>query len=155
MCCWFFRTGFHSWLFNDKIRTGSLLWGLEITSLIKIGGREGEDCRVRGLDAVRYAMKSDAALKSHSIKFILARAYSLYIVLHSIKKQQWKLVNTGGGFHAMGWCRCPVRNSAVTTANSSKVIVDFHSLSKQKFVAATIASFQILSTSSFSNIDAM
>jgi hypothetical protein len=46
-----------------------------ITCLIIIGGREGDDYRVRGafdllsapLDAVRYVMKSDAALRLHSI----------------------------------------------------------------------------------------
>lgn len=61
----------------------------------------------------------------------------------------------GEGVQAMGWCMCRVRNSAVTKVNSSKVIVDFLSLPTQMVVGATIDSFQILSSSSFSNIDAM
>jgi hypothetical protein len=55
----------------------------------------------------------------------------------------------------VGWCRYPVRNTAVTTANPSKVILDFLSLPKQNVVVVTNVSFQSLSSSLLKNIDVM
>lgn len=59
------------------------------------------------LDAVRQAMKSDAALNNHSTKFILARAYSLYIALRNIKSNSENSSILGGGGARYGLVQVP------------------------------------------------